>query len=610
MAYQVTFDAPAGYYDIELVDGLSGTSKYVHIPVYNRDPVITEISADYNSYSLGAGYTPFIMAPGGLSTTETEILSNVGISSYESISPGDDKLWYVPSSTLIAGRHVIKVHSPSSSSGAVLWCDLVGKSQGDEQKYPYFDGTFTQDQYFVTYKYDGGTTNYSMVLSSTYVDHLGLFYVKTDASVHLMLIASTGTPYAIDMPTTGMQFTLESGATVDVGVATVLFYNSSVNPLPGGGQSSGGGTSYDNGSSSPYQYNTDGDTSVISGGDGTFTADGDEITPDDDYFDKGIGAGSGVWVYDLTYAKFCRLVQSTFIDTWQEVLKSLFNSNLTNAILRVYQTNLIPDDSLAERTIFLGSYDTGVTGQSCYQRVGGKLCDFDLSPFYGSFMDFSTDLYIFLPYVGFQPLLVDKYMGTTSQDASGSIYYRADFITGAITYEIYGKGISGSTSAISRDKQVLMDVFDGNMASDIPLGGEQMSRAASAIMGIASSAASATSSVIAAGANPAAALSGISSAIGIGTQAIEGLRRDIVTKGGATTAYGALTSKVPFFLQVRKTQRVANNLAHYIGYETNKTLQLSECSGFVQCDKVYLDSEIPEQDAKQVIAQLQAGVYI
>lgn len=630
MAYQISMTI-TGWYPVRAHDIETGLTYWQNIPYLYNAPTVTSITGSYNQYSIsGATWPlPIIGNPPDLDSSFASFVENCSfnysMNYYYGNSAGPTTAyWELPQSkTLIQNPRGILVRVSGITSGTYLqWVKGSSTPSSDFtlplSTYDHWSATSDYAPVIAGYQSESATTpsavmqqkvNYVPCMLYVYGSQLyGLYLNETSATTFVVW------PYTLPFTTTeGVSISRNMGF---LSVATDEYLSDGKNPsnITGSGTGfSGGGSSggYKGGNSSPYQYNSDDtDSTGLEGGDGTFQAFGDALDNGGSLGLTGLGVGLGVWIYQMNHATLANLTQSIFADDFITLVQQFFAGNFENAILRIYNTPFSGASGYAERIIHLGSFNTNVTAQAIPQHYTATLGEVTIPAFYGSFMDYSgTRLYIYLPFVGFRELSPDKYI-QRGDDVTLKIEYSLDFLSGAVVYKLITQTISGTASNMSRSQSNVLDIFSGSMASDIPIGGASMRQLIQTTLGVITNASSSYGGDEdnTRGGNPAVAA--ITSGISAGASAIQGFRKSVTSLGTISGNIGALGPSHVFLVVERATQHVAAELPHYIGYQTNKTLVLGDTSGYVQCEKVYLDSSIPNDDTEEVISQLRTGVYI
>lgn len=196
-----------------------------------------------------------------------------------------------------------------------------------------------------------------------------------------------------------------------------------------------------------------------------------------------IGAGA-LKQYRLTLQQ----VQSLFSnlnsnDTWTAISK--FISNPINFIISFQAGYACQHVGESLENIRFGPYEFN---ESSGYKLNSNWVDLsagtiDLSPYFDNYTDITnTDIQLYLPYVGYVPLDVDKFIG-----GSINITCRIDTLTGSIVYFVY---------SVRDNHTQLLNTFDGNCQMQIPINSSDFSRLYGALFGTATALASGGTSAL------------------------------------------------------------------------------------------------------------------
>lgn len=331
-------------------------------------------------------------------------------------------------------------------------------------------------------------------------------------------------------------------------------------------------------------------------------------------------------IYDMT-GSMGLLLQKIWTQDAQEALKQYFAGDIGNCILSVYHTRKLGINKTS-RNVKLGQYDTGITATEMKQYAKHKVCTFTLNRFYGSQWDYETQCYIYLPYIGFQELSMDKYMPRKTSDKAIQsdckieVWECLDLLSGSILYFL--KRVEGDFSCV-------LDTFSGSFKSDIPITTAQHSSMISGLIsqygGIASQAigwaglVSSIAATIATGGGasavsvPAMAQSAAMIAGGVaaqmsGTQAA--CRSTFKTTGGVGGGLGAMGGQRVFITYMRPAVYQTYEKSHYIGYLNKQTVTIKNLpkGKYFKFSTAILKGAIPAEMQERILKQLQTGVYI
>lgn len=619
------------YRSAYVTNGVTGQSYYINIPRVDAEPQLTSSTGSYNTYvfeNLKAPL-PILGTRANIANSYfTEMMTNAGLSGIETITISEDDMmaadttwshygfsgdpgfqlkWAVYGNGL-QGKIVNKSHSDGDIFRAGLCLNYFKYTAGANTEFTYGSSESSQST-----NLDGPSTSQYYTALIVVGDSIHFLPIRPDAywstsSVVTFEVQGSNLSWAYSLDD------FNAGTVGSIGYIGQRFFNLTAQDIQDSGVSGGGSdSSFSGGSSSPYQYKKDGtDSTDRYGGDGDFTAWGDAEGADTIAPSGGIGLSLGVWIYQCTYTQLSGIVNALFSDSFTDLLSKFFAGNVENAILRIYGTKFqqSSENTLATRNVYLGSYDTSQSAPAIKQFLTGTLGEVTVSDYFGSFADYDTELYIYLPYVGFRPLSPDKYMNRKNSPVTLKINYAIDFLSGAIVYSLISQGISGGSDDTTRSVDVIMDSFAGNIAQDIPIGGSSMNNMITNLVNAVNTGINTAGSIGSADNGTAAAASALSGLTQAGTQALNSQRQTITALGSLGGNLGALSSSDVYLLAVRPVQHMATNRPHYSGLTTNRTLQLSACSGYIKCEDVYLTGGMPDRAKQEIINKLKQGVYI
>lgn len=246
----------------------------------------------------------------------------------------------------------------------------------------------------------------------------------------------------------------------------------------------------------------------------------------------------------------------------------------------------------------------------------------DVQELYESFMDWSpyTKLTVFLPYVGFKTIDVDKFMRRRI-----SCYYDVDFMDGSC--------IAVLASQIG-DTFVPQYIYDCNIAKQISISKsdaaevnqKKLKTALTGLIGVittiagaAIGTAAAPGAGTAAGAGAGAAISGAISTAGIVTTSASAIsntvdavlsKSHIQSQGIGDGNQGRSLTSIPFLLYEKPYINMPDDYAEIAGYQTNIIGTLKDYTGFTVCDNVKISSSIATETEKGYIKDMLMGGVI
>lgn len=319
-------------------------------------------------------------------------------------------------------------------------------------------------------------------------------------------------------------------------------------------------------------------------------------------------------IYRVTSEQLSELGQFIWSDDFIKNAKMLKENPIENIISLVSFPTSISDTHETSTTIGIGGVLTGIPGYNCPNAsIGFPLGQtFTVSPYYGSFLDYApyTTLTIYLPYIGYRELDINKYMNRTV-----SVWYYFDLLTGtckALLWDFTGPN------------QELLDFFDGVAGQLIPITASNNSDIANSFFkaigsSIVSAAAGAATGALSGSVIPglgtaagAAVGAGIGLATGVGNAAVQAASTPThYTRAGSVNGClaGIQDSRIILFYE-RPNASYAANYNHTYGRPCNKTYQLKQLSGYTEAI-VHTDNLAATSTEKDTITTLiSQGIYM
>lgn len=348
--------------------------------------------------------------------------------------------------------------------------------------------------------------------------------------------------------------------------------------------------------------------------------DAENVTGDlEETTTPGVNNSRGVFAVDYCMARsgLASLGGDFFSDTYLEDMKKgleLYGNNPMNAVLGCMY---FPFDisSIYSMTgvnyVAFGSYNHPVSGYGINKvlfNTGLKsLGSTYIRPTYKNFLDYTaTEIYCFLPYVGWVNLDVNKYMDTTLE-----IKYSIDIHSGECCAQLYSNGR-------------LMDSYDGQIGIKQPITSQDLSAyfqaqitgikgAFGAVSGGAVNGAMAGAKGGAYGAIAGGVVGGGLGAIDAGATlyGLAKMRPTLFSSGGYSGALGCnLPQYAILVFCFHDVEEPANLLATH-GKPSNKSGRISDFSGFLSVNSVNLQCGTATQEEKEeIMSYLANGVII
>lgn len=269
------------------------------------------------------------------------------------------------------------------------------------------------------------------------------------------------------------------------------------------------------------------------------------------------------------------LWSDNFIENIKKAWQSPFE-NIINLAFMPLNTEL----ATTPGNIKIGNCDTGVSSakltDSLYEKDFGSI---NLKELYKNFADYApfTKLSIYLPACGIKTLNPDDYM-------DGRIYLKAyiDTFSGTIVYQ---------TGSVRHGKQHIVDHYQGNIQTSIPITGANYANAyQSAINGLAQTASGNI-------------MGGFNSAINI--------KPDYGKASGVTGSAMRLSVQRPYIFFDTPQLKQPEKFRQLHGYVSNQYEQLKNCRGFTSVKYMDMRNINLTDDEKAELKQiLETGVYI
>ena len=264
--------------------------------------------------------------------------------------------------------------------------------------------------------------------------------------------------------------------------------------------------------------------------------------------------------------------------------------NPIEGVISLHKIFATPVDS-GTGNIVVGTLDSGVSSATVNQQYVEVDCgSVTLSEDFGNVFDYDpyTKIALYLPFVGIVPLNVADIMRSTI-----SVKYGVDVFTGACIAMV----------SVSRDgNSATLYQYTGNCAVHYPLSNVQQSQLLSGLITVAAG----IGSIVATGgaATPAAVA-------GIATGAASALHSNIGRSGGFSANAGAMGIKIPYLIIERPQTKVADTFPQLIGYPTNYSIKLGDCSNHVVVKHVHVEGiNATESELEQIESLLKTGVLV
>lgn len=303
-----------------------------------------------------------------------------------------------------------------------------------------------------------------------------------------------------------------------------------------------------------------------------------------------IGNASALWsVYHPTQAQVNSFGAWLWGSPFLTNIGKLFQ-NPIEGVISLHKVFAPPVDS-GSGSIVVGTLDSGVSSATVNQQYVEVDCgSVTLSEDFGNVFDYDpyTKVALYLPFVGIVPLNVADVMRSTI-----NVTYGVDLFTGACIAMV----------SVSRDgNEATLYQYSGNCAVHYPLSNVQQSQLLSGLITVAAG----VGAIVATGGTAAPA-----AATGIASGAMSALHTNVGRSGGFSANAGAMGIKVPYLIIERPQTKVAETFPNLIGYPTNHSIKLGNCSNHVVVKHVHVEGiNATESELKQIESLLHSGVLV
>jgi len=271
-----------------------------------------------------------------------------------------------------------------------------------------------------------------------------------------------------------------------------------------------------------------------------------------------------------------------------EVFKKIFANPMDVILGLSILPGIVP--SGGSSTVKVGNIDTGIS----MTKVGNQYVKFNCGSVtvkkkWGAFLDYSpyTKAFIYLPFIGVQPIDADEIMGKTV-----SVSYNIDVLSG------------GCCAFIKVDNTTLYS-YIGQCACSVPVTGRDWSTMINGVLGAVSSV-TGTIGNIASG-NIAGTISGVASV----AQNVIGAKPSYQRSGSMGGMGGMMGIKTPYIIIERPVQAVPGYQNQIIGYPSFITRLIGDFKGYTEIEQCHLEN-IPctKDELNEIESILKSGVIL
>ena len=262
----------------------------------------------------------------------------------------------------------------------------------------------------------------------------------------------------------------------------------------------------------------------------------------------------------------------------------------------IISLSVIPSISIVagSKNIVIGNKDTNIPSQYTQSEWVRVNCgEINISEYFGNFCDYAphTDLDIFLPFIGFQKLDTDDFVGGKIK-----LYYHVNVFTGTALAFI---------ESTKSGKNIIVATFEGNCQMNIPISNanylQYYTGIAQSVMSVAGGAAQAATG------NMIGATQSIVSGIGSAISAKPAYARS----GGCSGVGSFMNSRKAYLMIHRPVPTTPSALKSEHGLVSNKYQRVGAYSGFTVCQNVILDGiSATQSEIEEIETLLKEGVII
>ena len=270
--------------------------------------------------------------------------------------------------------------------------------------------------------------------------------------------------------------------------------------------------------------------------------------------------------------------------------------NQASPMENIISLSVIPAISIVAgaKNIVIGNKDTNISSQYTQSEWVRVNCgEINMREYFGNFCDYAphTDLDIFLPFIGFQKLDTDDFMGGKIR-----LYYHVNVFTGTALALI---------ESTKSGKNIIVATFEGNCQMNIPISNanylQYYTGIAQSVMSVAGGAAQAATG------NMIGATQSIVSGIGSAISAKPAYARS----GGCSGVGSFMNSRKAYLMVHRPVPTTPSALKSEHGLVSNKYQRVGAYSGFTVCQNVILDGiSATQSEMDEIETLLKEGVII
>lgn len=342
------------------------------------------------------------------------------------------------------------------------------------------------------------------------------------------------------------------------------------------------------------------------------------------------GSPGFIQIYNPTPSEFIDFGRWLWVTYADATIDKVWN-NPFDGVIGAHELYATPSKD-GYSTIRSGFLDSGISSIIVRQRYTQINCGSIVIPeYWGNYLDYSpyAQAYIYLPFIGIMALDVDDIVGHAI-----NVLYHVDSYTGSCIAQITcaRDGYSNTLYQFSGDCSVEIPMAGGSQAAikaamisanayqnaaNISAGMSLLGGIGGGILsGIGGALGGSLASGIAHGIGQA--IGGITSAISQRAQgeaqhtaAMVSQKSTVQHSGSFGASHGAMGIKKPYIFIRRPVQKTVNSYNRLYGYPAHKMVIIGDCTGYLRCREVNVQSSLASEEEKTLIEQLlKTGVYV
>lgn len=283
-----------------------------------------------------------------------------------------------------------------------------------------------------------------------------------------------------------------------------------------------------------------------------------------------------------------------------------FKKVFANPMQAILGLSIVPVNvpSGGNKEVVVGNIGTGVNMTVASKQFISLDCgSLRIKGHWNGYLDYEpyTKTFLYLPYIGLHPISTDDIMGRTLH-----IVYNIDILSGACT-------------AFLESDNVVLYQFLGQVASSIPITGDNFTNVINGVLNIAGSVGamvatggfSAPASIAAQGLGAAYQAGHYISAGASIAQDVMNMKPSIEKSGSLSGTGGIMGTQKPYIIMLRPNPAIPGGQNQYQGYPLYITARLGELNGYTEVESIHLEN-IPctEKEQEEILQYLEGGVIL